>query len=131
MCHGVRNGLINAKPRTQSSIAVSGNGVDWVLFNTAPDLLAQLAAFPKLQPARSIRDTAIRGIIFMDSQIDHTTWLLMLREGCPHEIYCSDMVYEDLTTGFPLFRMLEHWNGGINRNSIPLNGDTVTIPAID
>ena len=65
----------------------------------------------------------------MDSQIDHTTGLLMLREGCPHEIYCSDMVYEDLTTGFPLFRMLEHWNGGINRNSIPLNGDTFTIPA--
>ena len=131
MCHGVRNGLINAKPRTQSSIAISGNRMDWVLFNTSPDLLAQLAAFPKLQPARSIRDTAIRGIIYMDSQIDHTTGLLMLREGCPHEIYCSDMVYEDLTTGFPLFRMLEHWNGGINRNSIPLNGDTFTIPAID
>ena len=131
MCDGVRRGKINAKPRTQSSIAVSGNGLDWVLFNTSPDLLTQLAAFPPLQPARSVRDTAIRGIIFMDSQIDHTTGLLMLREGCPHEIYCSDMVYEDLTTGFPLFRMLEHWNGGINRHSIPLNGDTFTIASME
>ena len=68
MCFGVRSGTINAKPRTQSSIAVSGNGIDWVLFNTSPDILTQLAAFPKLQPARELRDTAIKAILFMDSQ---------------------------------------------------------------
>lgn len=107
-CDGVRNKTINAKPRTQSSIAISSDGIDWVLFNTSPDLLAQLAAFPKLQPARAIRDTAIKAIVYIDSQIDHTTGLLMLREGCPHEIYCTDMVNEDLTTGFPLFTMLKH-----------------------
>lgn len=131
MCHGVRNQTINAKTRTQSSIALSGDGDNWVLFNTSPDLLAQLAAFPKLQPARSLRDTAIKAIIFMDSQIDHTTGLLMLREGCPHQVYCTDMVNEDLTTGFPLFKMLEHWNGGIKRHSIPLDHSAFTIPGID
>ena len=131
MCFGVRRGTINAKPRTQSSIAVSGNGIDWVLFNTSPDILTQLAAFPKLQPARELRDTAIKAILFMDSQIDHTTGLLMLREGCPHEVYCSDMVFEDLTTGFPLFKMLEHWNGGINRHSVPLDNSAFTIPGVD
>ncbi|MFT7015548.1 MAG: pyrroloquinoline quinone biosynthesis protein B, partial [Pseudohongiellaceae bacterium] len=57
-CHGVRNKTINATARTQSSIAISADGVDWVLFNTSPDLLAQLAAFPTLQPARALRDTA-------------------------------------------------------------------------
>ena len=130
-CHGVRTGSIKATPRTQSSIAVSSNAVDWVLFNTSPDLLAQLAAFPALQPARAIRDTAIKAIVFMDSQIDHTTGLLMLREGCPHEIYCSDMVFEDLSTGFPLFEMLKHWNGGINRHPIPLDGNSFSIAGID
>tara|TARA_A200000113_G_C8846303_1_gene348719 strand:+ start:83 stop:997 length:915 start_codon:yes stop_codon:yes gene_type:complete len=130
-CHGVRTGSIKATPRTQSSIAVSSNAVDWVLFNTSPDLLAQLAAFPTLQPARAIRDTAIKAIVFMDSQIDHTTGLLMLREGCPHEIYCSDMVFEDLSTGFPLFEMLKHWNGGINRHPIPLDGNSFSIAGID
>ncbi|MAC69265.1 MAG: pyrroloquinoline quinone biosynthesis protein PqqB [Gammaproteobacteria bacterium] len=130
-CHGVRTGSIKATPRTQSSIAVSSNAVDWVLFNTSPDLLAQLAAFPALQPARDIRDTAIKAIVFMDSQIDHTTGLLMLREGCPHEIYCSDMVFEDLSTGFPLFEMLKHWNGGINRHPIPLDGNSFNIPGIE
>jgi pyrroloquinoline quinone biosynthesis protein B len=130
-CNGVRNKTINAVTRTQSSIAVSADGIDWVLFNTSPDLLAQLAAFPALQPARAIRDTAIKAIIYIDSQIDHTTGLLMLREGCPHEVYCTDMVYEDLTTGFPLFTMLKHWNGGINRHPIPLNGSSFNIAGIN
>lgn len=129
-CTGVRNGTLNAKPRTQSSIAVSGNGVDWVLFNTSPDILAQLAANPDLQPARALRDTAIKAIVFMDSQIDHTTGLLMLREGCPHQVYCTDMVYQDLTTGFPMFNMLQHWNGGIDRHPIPLDGTDFTIEGI-
>ena len=130
-CLGVRTGKIKAIPRTQSSIAVSSDKVNWVLFNTSPDLLAQLAAFPSLQPARAIRDTAIKGIIFMDSQIDHTTGLLMLREGCPHQVYCSDMVFEDLTTGFPLFNMLEHWDGGVDRHRIPLSGHSFAVDAID
>lgn len=131
LCNGVRNGSIRATPRTQSSIAVSGDGVDWVLFNTSPDILAQIAAFPALQPARAARDTAIRAIVLMDSQIDHTTGLLMLREGCPHQVWCSDMVYEDLCTGFPLFRMLEHWNGGLQRHGIPLDGTGFAIPGIE
>ncbi len=131
MCRGVRAGSIQATPRTQSSIGVSGDGENWVLFNTSPDILAQLAAFPALQPARDLRDTAIRAIVLMDSQIDHTTGLLMLREGCPHEVYCSDMVYEDLTTGFPLFTMLRHWNGGINHHPIPLDGSDFTIAGIE
>jgi pyrroloquinoline quinone biosynthesis protein B len=130
-CSGVRNLTLKATPRTQSSIAVSADRANWVLFNTSPDILAQLAAFPELQPARALRDTAIRAIVFIDSQIDHTTGLLMLREGCPHQVYCSDMVYEDLCTGFPLFNMLKHWNGGVQRHSIPLDGTPFTIADID
>ena len=108
-CDGVRKGKIKAKPRTQSSIAISENNLDWILFNASPDVLAQIKAFPALQPARSIRDTAIRSIILIDSQIDHTTGLLMLREGKPLEIYCTDMAREDLTTGNPLFNVLGHY----------------------
>ena len=110
-CDGVRNGRIRAQRRTQSSIALSASNTDWVLFNASPDLLAQYHAFPELQPARAIRDTAIRSIVLMDAQIDHTTGLLMLREGRPLEIYCTDMVREDLSTGNPLFRILEHYCG--------------------
>src|SRR5262245_7833459 len=71
-CDGVRKGTLRTRARTQSSIAVSSGANDWVLFNASPDLLAQYRAFPELQPARGIRDTAIRAVVLMDAQIDHT-----------------------------------------------------------
>lgn len=111
-CDGVRKGTIKAKRRTQSSIAVSADDENWVLFNASPDILTQFQSFPDLQPARSIRDTAVRSIVLMDAQIDHTTGLFMLRESkTPLNIYCTDMVYEDLTRGNPIFKILEHFCG--------------------
>jgi len=110
-CDGVRKGTLRAKPRTQSSIALSADNVNWILFNASPDLLAQYQSFAALQPARAIRDTAICAVVLMDAQIDHTTGLLMLREGRPLEIYCTDMARQDLSTGNPLFNILGHYCG--------------------
>lgn len=124
-CKGLRDGTLRALPRTQSSIALSDDGVHWILCNASPDIRAQLQSFPALQPARALRDTGINAIILLDSQIDHTTGLLSLREGCPHQVWCTDMVHQDLTTGFPVFNMLTHWNGGLDRRRIELEGSFV------
>ena len=127
-CDGVRKGTINAKRRTQSSIAVSSNDVDWLLFNTSPDILTQFQQFPESQPARSIRDTAFKSIVLLDAQIDHTTGLFMLRESkTPLNIYCTDMVYEDLTTGNPIFKILEHYCG-VNWHQIHTTEDNAFVP---
>lgn len=128
-CAGLRAGTLNAEARTQSSIALSDDGVNWVLCNASPDIRAQIEAFPALQPARRLRDTAIAAVLLMDSQIDHVTGLLTLREGCPHSVWCTEMVHQDLTSGFPLFTMLQHWNGGLLWNPIALDGEPFTIPA--
>lgn len=128
-CAGLRAGTLNAEARTQSSIALSDDGVNWVLCNASPDIRAQIEAFPALQPARRLRDTAIAAVLLMDSQIDHVTGLLTLREGCPHPAWCTEMVHQDLTSGFPLFTMLQHWNGGLAWNPIALDGEPFTIPA--
>ncbi|MDE4039610.1 pyrroloquinoline quinone biosynthesis protein PqqB [Acinetobacter pittii] len=117
-CHGVRTGTIQAKARTQSSIAISENGTDWVLLNASPDIRQQLFEFKAAQPARKLRDTGITSVILMDSQLDHTTGLLTLREGCPMNVWCTEMVHQDLTIGFPVFNMLKHWNGGLQYNEI-------------
>ncbi|MDS7958296.1 MULTISPECIES: pyrroloquinoline quinone biosynthesis protein PqqB [Acinetobacter] len=117
-CDGVRTGTIQAKARTQSSIAVSENGTDWVLLNASPDIRQQLFEFKAAQPARKLRDTGITSVILMDSQLDHTTGLLTLREGCPMNVWCTEMVHQDLTSGFPVFNMLKHWNGGLQYNEI-------------
>jgi pyrroloquinoline quinone biosynthesis protein B len=111
-CAGHRSGSINSVARTQSSIAVSGNGLDWVLINASPDIGQQLRSTPALQPNRSLRDTGIAAVMLMDSQIDHTTGLLSLREHHkPLPLYCTQMVYNDLTSGFPVLNMLEHYCG--------------------
>ncbi|MEJ1268033.1 hypothetical protein WDV93_14995 [Pantoea ananatis] len=34
----MRNGTLQASPRTQSSIIISDNGEDWVLCNASPDI---------------------------------------------------------------------------------------------
>jgi pyrroloquinoline quinone biosynthesis protein B len=128
-CRGVRAGTLRAQPRTQSSIAISDDGEQWILCNASPDIRAQIEAFPALQPARKLRDTAIAGIVLLDSQIDHCTGLLTLREGCPHQVWCTEMVHQDLISGFPLFNMLSHWNGGLQHRLIELDVAPFSIPA--
>ena len=111
-CRGVRDGTVRAKPRTQSSIVVTGNDEDWILFNASPDIHAQLESFPTLQPARTRRDTAIRAILLVDAQIDHTTGLLLLREHtAAWDVYCTAAVKDDLSSGFPIFNILSHFRG--------------------
>ncbi|ABO59452.1 pyrroloquinoline quinone biosynthesis protein PqqB [Burkholderia vietnamiensis] len=119
-CRRARTGSSGIVPRTQSSIAVSGNGVDWVLVNASPDILTQLRADPDLQPARQIRDSAIAAVMLCDAQIDHVTGLLMLRERTsPLPLYASAPVLEDLSTGLPLVPLLGHYCG-VDVNPIAL-----------
>lgn len=129
-CHGLRKGTLKARPRTQSSIALSDDGENWILCNASPDIRVQLESFPALQPARALRDTAIRDIILLDSQIDHVTGLLTLREGCPHRVWCTELVREDLSSGFPLFNMLSFWEGGgLQHQPVSLDGRPFVIPS--
>lgn len=126
-CDGLRKGTIKARKRTQSSICVSADGINWVLFNASPDVLQQIQDFAPLQPGRSIRDSGIVGVVLIDAQIDHTTGLLMLREGqVKREIYCTRMVHEDLTTGNPLLNILGHYCG-VRHHEVPIDGTSFTV----
>ena len=130
-CKGVREGTIKTKPRTQSSIAISANGTDWILFNASPDIKKQLDDFPALQPARQVRDTAITAIVITDAQIDHVTGLLTLREhNKPWDIYCTEAVHGDLTTGFPVFNILGHFRG-VNHHEIATDQSAFSIPTAE
>ncbi|MDP7537227.1 MAG: pyrroloquinoline quinone biosynthesis protein PqqB [Methylococcales bacterium] len=129
-CRHLRNNEINAKARTQSSIAVSTDNTNWLLINASPDIRAQLEAFPAIQSKHGIRGSGIKAIMLVDSQIDHTTGLLILREGEPLNIYCSEMVKQDLTTGFPLFNMLADYCT-VNHHPIPVDGSSFEIAGIN
>jgi pyrroloquinoline quinone biosynthesis protein B len=110
-CAGVRSGKVRARPRSQSSIAVSSDGELWALCNASPDILAQIRATPELQPRQTLRGSGIAAIVLTDGQIDHVTGLLLLREGARLPLYSTALVQDDLTHGFPVLRLLEHFCG--------------------
>jgi pyrroloquinoline quinone biosynthesis protein B len=127
MCTGCRTGSVTTHARTQSSIAVTRDETDWVLFNASPDILQQIRECPALQPGRALRDTGIASIVLMDAQIDHTTGLYMLRENRgPLRIRCTRPVREDLSQGNPLFKLLEHYCG-IDWQEIGLEGQAMSL----
>jgi pyrroloquinoline quinone biosynthesis protein B len=130
-CAGVRSGKLRARPRTQSSIAVSaGSDTEWALVNASPDILAQLQTNSVLQPGRSIRDTAICGIVLVDGQVDHTTGLYMLREAQrPWPLWCTDSAHSDLTRGNPVLEVLSHYCG-IDRRRIGLEGEDFVVDGV-
>jgi len=126
-CDGVRNGTIDAVSRTQSSIAVSDDGVDWVLVNASPDVLQQIRATPALQPARAVRDSGIAAVLLMDAQIDHVTGLLMLRErGTPLPLYATPQVLADLAQALPITRVLGHYCG-VDAHPLAIDGGPLHI----
>jgi pyrroloquinoline quinone biosynthesis protein B len=131
-CAGLRGGTLRARGRTQSSIAVRAGDAPaaWALVNASPDILAQLRACPDLQPARAPRDTAIRAIVLVDGQVDHTIGLYMLREATrPWALWCADPVYADLTRGNPIIEVLSHYCR-VEHNRMSLDGTDFAVEGV-
>lgn len=97
-CRAVRAGAPGFRPRTQSSLAVSADGVDWVLLNASPDMRHQIAASPALQPAAdaAARASPIKAVVVTNADVDHVAGLLTLRERQPLDIYGSRRVLATL-----------------------------------
>jgi pyrroloquinoline quinone biosynthesis protein B len=129
-CRGARDGTLNARPRTQSSIALSADAERWVLFNASPDLHRQIQANTALQPRHAVRDTPIAAIVLVDGQIDHAAGLLLMREnGAPLQVYATAAVHGDLTTALPLLPVLDHYCG-VDWREISLDGAALRIAAL-
>jgi pyrroloquinoline quinone biosynthesis protein B len=129
-CFGFRAGTLDAKSRTQSSIALSADARNWVVCNASPDIHQQIAQHPALQPHSGIRDSAIAAIVLVDGQIDHSSGLLLLREHrAPLEVWTTDTVREDLSSGLPILNVLQFYCGA-HWNRIPTDGASFVIPAL-
>jgi pyrroloquinoline quinone biosynthesis protein B len=83
------------RPLTQSSVAIGDDHGGWFLVNASPDLPAQIAAFPELQPAKtSPRNTPIAGVLLTNADLDHTLGVLSLREGGRLNVYATQAIRE-------------------------------------
>ena len=111
-CAEARSNPAAARPRTQSSVAVSADGQRWFLLNASPDIAAQIAAFPPLQPGGdSVRGTPIQAVLLTNADLDHSLGVLMLRETTTLALYASAETREDLSQGIGLLPVLDAFCG--------------------
>jgi pyrroloquinoline quinone biosynthesis protein B len=82
-----------ARPRTQSSLAVSADeGRSWTLLNASPDLRQQIAENPALHPSAGLRHSPIGSVVLTNADVDHVAGLLTLRESQAFAIHATSRV---------------------------------------
>src|SRR6516164_1299988 len=105
VCQLAWAGDTRVKLRTQASLAVSGNGEDWILLNAAPDLRAQLLATPCLQPRADLRSSPIAAVILTGAEVDQVAGLLTLRERQPFTVLATGDTLKAVAAN-PIFGVL-------------------------
>jgi pyrroloquinoline quinone biosynthesis protein B len=90
----LRAGDSRLSSRTQSSLAVSGDGRRWVLLNASPDLRQQINERRQLQPGRDdpVRSSPITAVMLTNADVDHVAGLLTLRESHAFSLYAHQRV---------------------------------------
>jgi pyrroloquinoline quinone biosynthesis protein B len=107
VCSAVRSGA--ARPRTQSSVAVSADHRPWFLINASPDVRSQIEACPDLHPYDGDRATPVEAVLLTDAELDHTLGLLLLREASALRLYATPAVHKTLGDGSGILRTLERY----------------------
>jgi len=103
--------------RTQASLAVSGDGAQWIVLNATPDLRAQLLATPCLQPRAELRSSPIAAVILTGAEVDQVTGLLTLRERQAFTVLATGDTLEALEAN-PIFGVLAA--GVVRRQKVAL-----------
>lgn len=121
-CLRARAGDPMAKPRTQASLAVSGDGGErWLVLNAAPDIAAQIAATPALHPRAApgrIRHSPIAAVAVTGAEVDTIAGLLTLRERHAFGLYAGAKGLAALAEN-PIFNVLDP--SLVPRRELPLD----------
>ena len=93
------------RPRTQASLAISGDGERWTLINASPDLRAQIQNSWQLHPRGGVRASPIEAVVLTGGEIDQTAGLLSLRERSPFTLIATAATLAAVA-GNPMFGVL-------------------------
>jgi pyrroloquinoline quinone biosynthesis protein B len=115
------------RARTQSSLAVSADGVRWVLLNASPDVRVQLAAWPAAAPPEgALRASPIAATVLTNADLDHCLGLLILREGGAPHIFATDSTLEAIEKGLGVLTALAAY-GPTKSTTLPIDQREVAI----
>jgi pyrroloquinoline quinone biosynthesis protein B len=129
-CAHVRRGTPGFTARTQSSLAVSGDGTDWVLLNASPDLRQQINDTPELGARfdQGMRNSPIKAAVLTNGDVDHICGLINLREMEPLAVYASHRVLSVLAQN-SVFNVLNAEK--VARRDLPLGVPTELAGAVE
>jgi pyrroloquinoline quinone biosynthesis protein B len=94
------------RPATQASVAVTGDGAEWLIIGASPDLRQQLEQTPVLWPRTVGRDSPVTGVLLTGGDIDAIAGLLVLRERQPFTVYAPAALL-DLLAANGVFDVLD------------------------
>ncbi len=103
--------------RTQSSLAVSVDGERWLLLNASPDLRRQITDTPALRPRGDDRHSPIAAVLPTNTDVDHVTGLLTLRERQPLTLFGTRRTLDTLAAN-RIFDVVAH--DVVERRVVPL-----------
>jgi pyrroloquinoline quinone biosynthesis protein B len=105
VCRLAWEGDSRVRPRTQSGLAVTADGHNWILINASPDLGQQIRQSKGLQPRSGVRGSPIKAVVLTGAEIDQIAGLLTLRERERVVIHASAAVLAILAEN-PIFNGL-------------------------
>ena len=105
-CRALRSGTFSGKARTQTQVAISGDGASWFLLNASPDLRLQIESTPVLHPKHDTRSSPIAGVVLTSADLDQIAGLLSLRELQPFRVYSTHSLRRILLEDNSAFAML-------------------------
>ncbi|WP_207179521.1 pyrroloquinoline quinone biosynthesis protein PqqB [Methylobacterium indicum] len=127
ICAMARSGDRRVLPRTQSSLAVSADGDDWLLVNASPDIRQQLFDTPALHPREGLRHSPIKAVLLTNGDVDHVAGLLTLREGQPFRLHATRGILDSIAAN-RVFDVMAP--GVVERTEIALDETFSPVPGL-
>jgi pyrroloquinoline quinone biosynthesis protein B len=124
-CRTARQDPGRARPRSQSSCAVSADGRRWFLLNASPDVHAQLTRIPMAEPP-GMRHVPIEGVVLTDAELDHTLGVVLLREGRYLQVYATPAVQSVIEHDSSVLRVTRAF-AEVRLNPLAIDGSTTLV----
>jgi pyrroloquinoline quinone biosynthesis protein B len=106
VCAQARTGDPRVQPRSQVSIAISGDEKSWLLIGASPDLRQQILATRQLAPQSGLRHSPISGVVLINADVDGIAGLLAIRESEAFRLY-APVQFQQMLKANPIFDVLD------------------------
>ncbi len=123
--------------RSQSSIAATADGINWLLLNASPDLREQIMRSPPLSPLAKAgsagasvdarRATPFGAVLVTNGDVDHVAGLLTLREKQSFGLYGTAGVLGMIADN-PIFQVLDPAH--VEKRPVALNEAFEPVPGL-